>query len=126
MKTKTIHRLSWLLVGLLAFTFMGAGVSKLVGVPIHIEHFRQWGYPDAMRYIVGLLEAGLAVGLLWPKFRIIAVYEIFFWATGAMLTHVQAGQVNQVGAPLVVAAFGLLLFWVERKRLSPTGVFATR
>lgn len=126
MKTKTIHRLSWLLAGLLAFTFMGAGVSKLVGVPIHIEHFRQWGYPDVMRYAVGLLEAGLAVGLLLPKFRIIAVYEIFFWATGAVLTHVQAGQVNQVGAPLVVAALGLLLFWVERKRFSSTGVFATR
>ncbi|UFH53470.1 DoxX family protein [Spirosoma sp. KNUC1025] len=126
MKTKTINRLSWLLAGLLAIAFMGAGMSKLAGVQMHIDHFRQWGYPDAMRYVVGILEMGLAIGLLWPKFRLIAVYELFFWATGAVLTHVQAGQSNQVGAPMLFAALGLILLWIERKRFRQNKLSVSR
>lgn len=120
MKTKTIKRLSWLLAGLLAFIFMGAGTSKLAGVQMHIDHFHQWGYPDAMRYLVGVLEIGLAAGLIWPKFRLIAVYELFFWATGAVLTHLQAGEASQVGAPFALTALGAVLLMLERKRLRRT------
>lgn len=116
MTPKITKLLTWGLAGLLALAFLGAGLSKLAGAEMHVVHFRQWGYPAWTRYVVGLLEIGMAVGLLWQRHRLVTLYELYLWAVGALFTHVQAGEINQIGAPILFAALGTGLLLLERRQ----------
>ncbi|GAB2555481.1 DoxX family protein [Spirosoma areae] len=119
MNYRLLNQVSWLLGSQLSVVFFIAGFAKLAGANMHQSNqFEQWGYPDEMRYIVGLLEVGLGIGLLWPHFRLVALYEIFFWAVGAVLTQAQAGQWEQTGVPLLLAGISAVLLLIDRHRVN--------
>jgi putative oxidoreductase len=118
MNITLLNRINWLLAGLLACVFFAAGLAKLAGVDMLISQFLTWGYPEEMRYAVGLLEICLAIGLLWPHFRFIAIYEIFFWSVGAVLTHLQSGQWEQVGVPLLLAGINSVLLLIDHNQIT--------
>lgn len=79
-----------------------------------------WGYPAWLRYPIGLGELLLALGLLLPKYRTLALYGIFGWAVVAAAHLLQAGQTNKLGGAAVFAALGLLDLLVWRKA-TPAG-----
>jgi uncharacterized membrane protein YphA (DoxX/SURF4 family) len=93
MSQKTQNIILWVLAGLLAFAFFGSGASKLMGADMQVKNFDSWGYPQWLRYPIGVTEILFAIGLLVPSFRsCIVIYGIFVWVLVAIGTHLQAGR----------------------------------
>ena len=113
MSPKTRNIISWLLSGLLALGFFGAGASKLAGAAEQLQNLHSWGYPEWLRYPIGLGEIALAIGLLIPRTRTLALYGVLAWAVVAVGTHLQAGQANKLGGAVAFAVLALfdLLVW---------------
>lgn len=113
MASKTRLILSWILSGLLALGFAGAGASKLAGAAEQLQNLHSWGYPEWLRFPIGAGELLLALGLLLPKYRTLALYGVFGWAVVAAATHLQAGQATKLGGAAVFATLALadLLVW---------------
>ncbi len=113
MRPKTRNLISWILSGLLALGFVGAGASKLAGAAEQLQNLHSWGYPAWLRYPIGLGEILLAIGLLLPRTRTLALYGVFAWAVAAAGTHLQAGQANKLGGAVVFTVLALtdLLVW---------------
>jgi uncharacterized membrane protein YphA (DoxX/SURF4 family) len=116
MTTKTKNILSWVLAGILAFTFLGSGITKLIGVEMQIKNLESWGYPLWMRFPIGLSEVAFAIGLLIPSYRKWIVYSIFGWAIVAIYTHVQASpsQLQMLGGPILFLLLNTLLFLLTK------------
>ena len=115
---KTFKIISWVLTILLAVAFFGSGVTKLIGVEMQVQNFQSWGFPDWFRYPVGLGEIALALALVLFKPKSYVIYGIYIWAVVAILTHLQAGQTEMIGGPLVFALLNTLLLWSWRKSIS--------
>lgn len=116
MTTKTKNIIAWILTGILAFAFVGSGITKLLGVEMQIKNLESWGYPLWFRFPIGLTEIAFAIALLIPRFRKITIYGIFIWTIAAVITHLQAGQANMiVGAILFSVIAGVILFLIKGK-----------
>jgi len=118
MTAKTKNIISWVLVGLLAFAFLGSGITKLIGLEMQIQNLESWGYPLWMRFPIGLSEVAFAIGLLMPVYRKWVIYGIFVWGFIAIYTHIQATppQYGMIGGPLVFLLLNtVLLFLTEPK-----------
>ena len=116
MTTKTKNIIVWILSGLLALALIGAGISKLLGVEMQTKNLESWGYPLWFRFPIGLSEAVLAVALLIPKYRKLAIYAIFIWTLIAVITHLQAEQVSMIGAPILFGVIAGVLFLMTRNK----------
>jgi uncharacterized membrane protein len=103
MTAKTKNIIVWMLAGILAFAFLGSGITKLLGVEMQLKNLESWGYPLWMRFPIGLSEVAFAIGLLIPTYRKWIVYGIFFWGAIAIFTHIQAAppQFEMLGGPIV-------------------------
>ena len=112
---KTAKILSWVFIALLAIAFFGSGVTKLIGIEMQVQNFKSWGYPDWMRYPVGLGEIVLAIGLVVYQPKLHVIYAIYAWAVVAIITHLQAGQANMLGGALVFVILNTLLLWSWKK-----------
>jgi putative oxidoreductase len=118
MALKSKEIISWILAGILALVYIGAGGSKLMGAEAQIRNLHSWGYPLWTLYPIGLIEIGMAIGLLIPRFRKITIYGVFIWTLAAVTTHLQAGQAGFIGAPILLGALAaaiLLLSGENRK-----------
>jgi putative oxidoreductase len=116
MTTRTKNIIAWILAGLLAFAFIGSGITKLLGVEMQIKNLESWGYPLWFRFPIGLTEIAFAVALLIPKYRKLTLYGIFIWALIAVITHLQAGQVNMIGAPILFGVLALAMFFLLKEK----------
>jgi uncharacterized membrane protein YphA (DoxX/SURF4 family) len=116
MTSKTKNIFTWVLVGLLAFAFLGSGITKLLGVEMQIKNLESWGYPLWMRFPIGLSEVAFAVGLLMPAYRKWVVYSIFGWGIVAIYTHIQATppQFQMLGGPIVFLILNTVLFFLSK------------
>jgi uncharacterized membrane protein YphA (DoxX/SURF4 family) len=113
MTTKTKNIIAWILAGILAFAFIGAGFTKFLGIDTQIKNFESWGYPLWFRFPVGLIEIALAIGLLIPRFRRITTYGVFIWTIVAVFTHLQAGQANMIGGPIFFSVFAAAILFLS-------------
>ncbi|XOV93476.1 MAG: DoxX family protein [Bacteroidota bacterium] len=118
MSTKTKNIIGWILSGLLALAFLGAGVTKLIGVEMQIENLTSWGYPLWFRFPIGLGEVSLAIGLLMPAYRKWVIYAIYAWGVVAIFTHIQATppQYEQIGAPVIFLVLNTILYFVSKSK----------
>ncbi len=116
MTPKTKNIITWILSGLLALVFIGAGITKLLGVEMQIKNLQSWGYPLWFRFPIGITEVALAVALLIPKYRGLAIYGIFVWTIVAVITHLQAGQAGMIGAPVLFGAIAVIIHFLIREK----------
>ena len=116
MTTKTKNIITWILAGVLAFAFIGAGITKLLGVDTQIKNFESWGYPLWLRFPIGLIEIAFAIGLLIPGFRKKTIYGIFIWTIVAVITHLQAGQANMIAGPIFFSVFAAAILFLSREK----------
>jgi uncharacterized membrane protein YphA (DoxX/SURF4 family) len=116
MTPKTKNIIAWVLAGLLALAFIGSGISKLLGADSQIKNFESWGYPIWLRFPIGLIELGLAAGLLIPVYRKIAVYGVFIWTIGAVITHLQAGQAKMIGGAILFSVFAAIILYLSGEK----------
>ena len=116
MTAKTRNIFTWVLAGLLAFAFLGVGLSKLIGAEMQIKNLESWGYPLWMRYPIGLSEILFAIGLLIPAYRKLIVFGVFGWGLIAIYTHIQATppQTQMLAAPIVFLLLNTALFFLPK------------
>lgn len=112
---------AWIVCGLLAVAFLGSGGSKLAGVPMHVENFARWGYPQWFRVVVGGVEVAAAALLLVPRLATYAAAALVLVMVGAVGTHVMNGEWVENAAPLIL---GGLSVWagLMRRPLAGGGV----
>lgn len=118
-KTRTIG--AWVLSALLAALFLMAGVTKLLGVPAHVEHFAHWGYPDWFRLVVGAIETASAVLLLVPRTAAVSAAGIMTVMLGATYTHLFRAEDEAVRVPYTLSLLVLagLAAYLGTRRTAP-------
>ena len=94
----------WILSGLVALAFIGAGGAKLVDVPAMVEEFDKVGLGQWFRYFTGLLEVAAGIGLLIPRYVFYAALLLAIVMVGAFIAHVTVLG-GSPAAPVVL--FGL-------------------
>lgn len=86
-------KLGWALSALVSLFLLGASaLPKLMGMPIAAEIMTTLGWPDAPIFLIGLLEAALAVLLLIPQTAPLAAIVLTGLLGGAIATNLRADQ----------------------------------
>lgn len=93
----------------LALPFAAAGLTKLMGLPMHVEGFARWGYPAFFLYVVGAAELAFALGLLGRRTAGLAAAGLVAVMLGAVGTHVVHAEWGAVVPPLVLGAGAALV-----------------
>jgi NAD(P)H-dependent FMN reductase len=114
----------WILSGLVALVFMGAGGAKLAGAAAMVELFAKVGLGQWLRYVTGLLEvtAGSALGArsvqqlreVAIELQIAPVRSSVHIPVATLWAHFQGGDVNKGLAELETQAQRMiddLLWW---------------
>lgn len=112
----------WLVSGLMAALYLFAGVTKLAGMPMHVEHFADWGYPDWFRLFVGAWEVLFGILLLVPTLAFYAAGALAVGMLGAVYTEVFRGDPPRALFPLVMLGLLIVLMRVRSpERWRPGG-----
>jgi putative oxidoreductase len=77
----------WVLQGLAAIAFVGAGAGKLTGAEQMVQMFDTIGFGQWFRYLTGAIEVGGAALLLVPKTTAYAAAMLAATMIGAIATH---------------------------------------
>ncbi len=112
---------TWVLSGLLALAFFGAGLSKLTGQAMMVHEFSLFGFPLWFMDVTGGIEIAGAVLVLIPRFASIGAAALVCIMAGALFAHLTHGQAGMIGVPLVLlilaVVVGTLRGWGQASRL---------
>ena len=100
----------WTLSGLLALAFLGAGGTKLAGVPVMVEMFNKVGLGQWFRYFTGLLEVAGAIGLLIPRYAFYAAVLLGIVMVGAIIAHVAVLAGSPAPAAVLLVLSGIIAY----------------
>jgi uncharacterized membrane protein YphA (DoxX/SURF4 family) len=78
----------WILSGLVALAFIGAGGAMLGGAAAMVELFAKVGFGQWFRYFTGLLEVAAGIGLLISRYAFYAAALLAMVMAGAFIAHV--------------------------------------
>ena len=107
----------WIVRGLLALTFAGAGGAKLYGVPMLVEEFQHIGVGQWFRYVTGALELLGAVFILTPSLAAFGAVLLICIMIGATITHLFVIGGSPVPA-LVLLALSAIVAYAKRDQLA--------
>jgi putative oxidoreductase len=77
----------WILSGLVALVFIGAGGAKLAGAGVMVDMFAKVGLGQWFRYFTGLLEVAGGIGLLTSRHAFYAALLLAIVMVGAIIAH---------------------------------------
>jgi putative oxidoreductase len=100
----------WILSGLVALSFIGAGGAKLAAAPVMVELFDKVGLGQWFRYFTGLLEVAGAIGLLIPRYAFYAAILLAIIMIGAIIAHLTALGGSPVPAFVLLVLSGIIAF----------------
>jgi putative oxidoreductase len=78
----------WILSGLVALAFIGAGGGKLAGAAAMVAVFDKVGLGQWFRYFTGFLEVAAGIGLLISRYAFYSAVLLAIVMVGAIITHV--------------------------------------
>jgi hypothetical protein len=116
MSTKAKNVIIWIIAGFVAGIFIYVGIAKLAGAESMIKKLEGWGFPLWTRIPIGIVEIALAIPLLIPKARKVAVYLILAWGVFAAITYIQAGEILQAGLPVLLALTAGVILPLSRNK----------
>ena len=96
---------------LFAIAFMGAGVAKLMGVPVVHQSFALMGLPQWFGYFIGLCEAAGAIGLFIPKLRKLAAAGLAIIMVGAAYFHIAYAEPSPVPSIVLLVLCIMTMVW---------------
>lgn len=105
--------LLWVLQALVSVGFVMFGVGKFRGA-FWIAGFARWGYPDALRVVIGVLEITGGVLLAFPwtaSYAAALIGCIMVGATATLILHKEPA-----GAPIVWGTVMVLIGIGRRRR----------
>ncbi len=117
----------WIVQGLLAFDFFGAGLMKLATPVDQLAEQMAWvtHVPAAGVKLIGLAEALGAIGLvlpsalrLRPKLTPLAAAGLALAMLGAIVTHIAIGEPEMTVPPIALGGLAGVVAW-GRSRLHP-------
>ena len=103
----------WILSGLVALAFLGAGGAKLAGAAAMVELFDKVGRGQWFRYLTGLLEVAGAIGLLIPRYAFYAAGLLAIVMVGAIIAHVTVLG-SSPAAPVVLLVLSGTIAWLRK------------
>ena len=108
---------------ILVLELLTGAFMDLAHFPLVVQDVRSIGYPTYVSYIVGVWKI-LAVGALLsrrlPRLREWAYAGIFFEMSGAVASHVLAGDsIGKFAAPLAFTFLTLVSWWFQPDREAP-------
>ena len=104
----------WILTGLLALAFAGAGISKLAGADMQIEIFANLGLPTWFMYVTGVVEITGAVALLIP--RVSGLGALWLCGTMAVDTVIISVSDEPLIQTIPAIVFAVLLAFIAYRR----------
>ena len=107
----------WIVRGLLALAFAGAGGAKLYGVPMLVEEFQHIGLGQWFRYLTGALELLGAILILTPSLAAFGAVLLICIMIGATVTHLFVIGGSAVPA-LVLLALSAIVAYAKRDRIA--------
>ncbi len=103
----------WILSGLVALAFLGAGGAKLAGAASMVELFDKVGRGQWFRYFTGLLEVAGAIGLLIPRYAFYAAGLLAVVMVGAIIAHLTALGTSPA-VPVVLLVLSGTIAWLRK------------
>jgi putative oxidoreductase len=103
----------WILSGLVALAFLGAGGAKLAGAAAMVELFDKVGRGQRFRYLTGLLEVAGAIGLLIPRYAFYAAGLLAIVTVGAIIAHVTVLGTSPA-VPVVLLILSGTIAWLRK------------
>ena len=107
----------WVVRGLLALVFVGAGGAKLYGVPMMVQEFEHIGLGQGFRYLTGALEVLGALLILTPSLAAFGALLLIGIMIGATVAHLFVIGGTAVPA-LVLLALSAIVAYVKRGQLA--------
>lgn len=118
--SKSLHIGLWVVQGLLAFAFLGAGSMKLTQPIDALATNMAWvtHVPELGVRVIGSLEIAGALGLLLPsalrilpKLTAAAAGGLVLTMIGAAITHISIGEAPMVVVPAVLGSLAAFVAW---------------
>ena len=107
----------WVLRGLLALVFLGAGGAKLYGVPMMVQEFEHMGLGQWFRYFTGGLEVLGALLILMPSLVAFGAALLICIMIGATFMHLFVIGGSAVPA-LVLLALSSIVAYAKRIQIA--------
>jgi len=101
----------WILSGLVALAFLGAGGAKLVGGMV--EEFDKVGLGQWFRYFMyftGVLEVTAGIGLLIPRYAFHAAVLLAIVMVGAIIAHLTVLGGSPAAAVVLFVLTGIIAY----------------
>ena len=111
------HLIYWLSTGFLAFGMVAQGVAQLLHTKGYVDILTHLGYPAYFLTIIGGWKLLGAVAILVPRFPLVkewAYAGFFFVMSGAVWSHLAAGDSGPAMAPAVVLLGLIITSWYFR------------
>ena len=103
----------WILSGLVALAFFGAGGAKLAGAAAMVELFDKVGRGQWFRYFTGLLEVAGGIGLLIPRYAFYAASLLAVVMVGAIIAHLTILGTSPA-VPVVLLVLSGTIAWLRK------------
>jgi uncharacterized membrane protein YphA (DoxX/SURF4 family) len=103
----------WILSGLVALAFLGAGGAKLAGAAAMVELFDKVGRGQWFRYFTGLLEVAGAIGLMIPRYAVYAAGLLVVVMVGAIIAHLTVLGTSPA-SPVVLLILSGTIAWLRK------------
>jgi putative oxidoreductase len=103
----------WILSGLVALAFFGAGGAKLAGAAAMVDLFDKVGRGQWFRYFTGLLEVAGGIGLLIPRYAFYAAGLLAVVMVGAIIAHLTILGTSPA-VPVVLLVLSGTIAWLRK------------
>ena len=103
----------WILSGLAALAFLGAGGAKLAGAAAMVELFDKVGRGQWFRYFTGILEVAGGIGLLVPRYAFYAAGLLAVVMVCAIIAHLTVLGTSPA-APVVLLVLSGTIAWLRK------------
>ena len=100
----------WILSGLVALLFVGAGGAKLAGAAVMVDLFAKVGLGQWFRYFTGLLEVAAGIGLLISRYAFYAAILLAMVMVGAFIAHVTVLGSSPAAPVVLFALTGIIAY----------------
>ena len=113
---------TWLPAILLILVFVPQGLAKFSDTSGWATAFRQWGYPDWFRMLIGVIELSAALLLLLGRTAAFGAIIIIVVMLGAWATHLIQDGGRHMTSEVVPLALATIVLIVRRRQV--TGALA--